>query len=96
MNKFQHALNDYFKDCAEYFVESLFGAQTEKFVLIDNVFPHIFKFLEHSLRRDISLYEAGSKGYHQVQNMLIELQITKQDSEMASALCSVVSSLHTN
>jgi hypothetical protein len=96
MTKYQTDLLEYLKDYTEFFVETLLARQTDKIVVIDDVFPHIIDFLKTTLKRDMTLYEHLSPGYSRHLDMLIEAMNTQQNSPFGVALVNAINGIYRN
>jgi hypothetical protein len=96
MNKHQENLVQYLTDYADYFVETLMASQTQAMMFIQEVFPLISDFLEKSIKRELDQYAPKSPGYNRLVDMLIELKITPDDSEVAQKLITTINGVYRN
>jgi hypothetical protein len=77
LTRFQADLISYLRQNAELILDHIFHAQTSQYTLIDDILPLIRDYLDLALKKDISLHEPRSVGYHRFQDILIELHVAK-------------------
>jgi hypothetical protein len=89
LSAYQSNLVTYFNDYVDSFTTALLSGPSQ-FVYHREIATEIRTFLEHQLRRDLSLYETHSKGYARHVDMLIELH-ARFTEELQEALLTTLS-----
>ena len=56
-------------------------------VIVADFRQYVLEFIDHELKKEIGMYLEGSKGYHRVLDMIIEIHIPHATNEFFDELC---------
>lgn len=86
MTIYQKNLIHYFRQYAQNFTQHLLVGSPEKVTVINDVLPHIIKYLDNQLQKDMALYEFNTIGYNHHIDILIELHMPMDDELKVSLI----------
>ena len=86
LTKHQRNLSFFFDANSSGFLSFVIDYTPAKMMLTEDMFPLVVKYLDESLRKEITLYEKYTTGYFYIEDILIELHITKENSELSKTL----------